>query len=104
MFTHTNGYWEVYRHFLGDFLAGGRGLCGEKFPWKNLSWGKRISMKGGQDSFKSNEKINMKKFLQLKVRSSIRTLKRTEITHMRGSPPPNTLLFTLKVTLLISTI
>ena len=26
MLTHSNGYWEVYRHFQGDFLfEGGRG-------------------------------------------------------------------------------
>ena len=24
MFTHSNGYWEVYRHFQGDFLVGER--------------------------------------------------------------------------------
>ena len=42
------------------------------FPWRNLSWGKRIFMKGGAGFLsifsESNEKINMKKFLQLKVR------------------------------------
>ena len=25
MFTYDNGYWEVYRHFQGDFLIWGRG-------------------------------------------------------------------------------
>ena len=43
----------------------------------NLSWGKKISMKGAQDLLtlvkKNNEKINMKKFLQLEVRNSIKT-------------------------------
>ena len=23
MFTYSNGYWEVYRHFQGDFFLGG---------------------------------------------------------------------------------
>ena len=53
----------------------GSGFRGN-FPWRNLSGGK-ISMKGTQVFlaffFKNNEKINMKKFFQLKVRSSIRT-------------------------------
>ena len=45
---------------------------------ENFSWGKRISMKGAQDFLvlfktKNNEKINMKKFFQLKVRSNIKT-------------------------------
>ena len=44
---------------------------------ENFSWGNRISMKGVQDFLsiflKRNEKNNMKKFLQLKVRSSIKT-------------------------------
>ena len=42
----------------------------------SLSWGKKISMKGVQDLlalFKKNEKINMKKFFQLEVKSSIKT-------------------------------
>jgi len=26
-----------------------RGLFGGSFPWRNLSWGKKISMKGEQD-------------------------------------------------------
>ena len=43
----------------------------------NFSWGKKISMKGVQDFLalfkENNEKINMTKFLQLKVRSSIKT-------------------------------
>ena len=38
--------------FQGDFLAGRwgweQGLCGGKFPWRNLSWRKKISMKGAE--------------------------------------------------------
>jgi len=49
-----------------------RGIC-----WGNFSWRKKISMKGAQDFLlllkKNNEKINMTKFFQLKVRSSIKT-------------------------------
>ena len=43
-----------------------RGICWGNFPSKNLSWGKKISMKGAQDLLailkKNKEKINMKKF------------------------------------------
>ena len=37
----------------GIFWLGGgvekRGLCEGNFPWRNLSWGKKTSMKGVQD-------------------------------------------------------
>ena len=42
-----------------------RRICWGNFPSRNLSWGKKISMKGAQDLLaflKKNEKINMKKF------------------------------------------
>ena len=63
------------------WLGGGvekRGIYWGNFPSRNLSWGKKISMKGGQDLLalfkkKNNEKINMKKFFQLEVRSSNKT-------------------------------
>ena len=39
--------------FRGIFWFGGvvekRGICWGNFPWRNLSWGKKISMKGAQD-------------------------------------------------------
>ena len=81
MLTYSNGYWEVYRRFQDDFLAGvgveKKGLCWGNYPSRNLSWGKKISMKGAQDLIalfkKIVEKINMKKFFQLEVRSSIKT-------------------------------
>ena len=42
-----------------------RGICLGNFPSRNLSWGKKISMKGAQDLLvllkKNNKKINMKK-------------------------------------------
>ena len=55
VFTYSNGYWEVYRRFQGDFILFGggaeeRGLCWRIFPWRNLSWGKKNSMKRAQDS------------------------------------------------------
>ena len=54
----------------GGIYAGG------DFPWRNLSWEKN-SMKGRQDFsaffLKNNEKIDKKKFFQLKVGNSIRT-------------------------------
>ena len=56
--------------FRGIFLFRGRfeggGFRGRIFPWRNMSWGKRISMKGAQDFLalfeKNNEKINRKSF------------------------------------------
>ena len=54
-----------------------RGICWGNFPSRDLSWGKEFSMKGAQDLLallkKNNEKINMKKFFQLKLRRSIKT-------------------------------
>ena len=57
----------VFRRIF--WLEGGvekRGIYWANFPSINLSWGKKISMKGAQDLlalFKiNNEKINMKKF------------------------------------------
>ena len=81
MLTYSNGYWEVYRRFQEDFFGWGRGweeggMLGE-LSFDNLSWGKKISMKGAQDLLalfqKNNEKINMKKFFQLEVRNNIKT-------------------------------
>ena len=70
MLTYSNGYLEVYRRFQEEFLVGGgvekRGIYWGNFSSRNLSWGKKISMKGAQDLLalfkKNNEKINMKKF------------------------------------------
>ena len=72
--------WKCTDVFGGIFRLGGRGLEeGDmlgNFPWRNLSWGKKIFMKGVQDYLaffkKYNEKINMKKSFQLKVRRSIK--------------------------------
>ena len=56
VFTYNNGYWEVYSRFQGFFGFGGgvegRGLCGWIFPWRNMSWGNRNSMKRVQDFLK----------------------------------------------------
>ena len=53
VFAYSNGYWEVYRRFQGDFLVRGgtekRGICWGNFLSRNFSWGKKISMKGAQD-------------------------------------------------------
>ena len=65
----TYGFREIF------WLGGGvekKGICWEIFPWRNSSWGKKISMKGAQDfqalSKKNEKKKNMKMF-----RSSIKT-------------------------------
>ena len=68
--------------FRGIFMFGcrvqGRGLYGRIFPWRNILWEKRNSMKRAQDFLalllkKNKENTNMKKFFQLKVRRSIKT-------------------------------
>jgi len=43
--------WNCIDLFRGIFWLGveGRGLRGRIFPWRNLSWEKRNSMKGAQD-------------------------------------------------------
>jgi len=53
----------VYRRFQGDFFAfgWGRELPGKIFPWRNLSWGKRISIEGAQDFLALLKKNNEKK-------------------------------------------
>ena len=68
---------DVFRGIFG-WEGGGvekRGLFGGNFPWRNLSWGKKISIKVAQHFLalfkKNNEKINMKKFFQLEVWSSL---------------------------------
>ena len=85
MFTYSNGFGKcpyisggVFFFGGGDMGFQGRWLRGKIFPWGNLSWEKRISINGVQDFLalckkKNNEKINMKKFFQLKVRTSIKT-------------------------------
>ena len=76
MFTYSNGYWEVYKRFQGDFFGLEGGLRGG-VTWEDLSLEEFVM---GEDNlhdilalFKKNEKINMKKFFQLKVRISIKT-------------------------------
>ena len=63
--TYSNGYWEVYMRFQEDFLVGGRvekrRICWENFPSRNLSWGKKISMKRAQDLLALLKKKSMKK-------------------------------------------
>ena len=83
VFTYNNGYWEVYSRFQGIFfLVLGVGLRGGAM-WEDLSLekyvmgGQKFNEKGAGFSKitikKNNEKINMEKFFQLKVRSSIKT-------------------------------
>ena len=58
VFTYNKGYWEVYSRFQGIFFFGFGGgveereLCGRIFPWRNMSWGNRNSMKRAQDFLK----------------------------------------------------
>jgi len=53
---------DVFREIF--FGLGGRvegeGLLGRIFPWRNFSWGKRISMKGTQDFLALFEKTTKK--------------------------------------------
>ena len=56
MFTHNNGYWEVYRLFQGDFFAGERegllgwGYAGELFI-EEFVMGKENFPEGGAGFF-----------------------------------------------------
>ena len=91
--TYSNAYWEVYRRFQGDFLVGGgvdkRGICWGNFPSRNLSRGKKISMKGAQDFlalFKKKQwKNKYEKFFQLEVRSSIKTQNEQKLLRIWGA-------------------
>ena len=49
MFTYSNGYWEVYRHFQGDFFGWGvegRGYVGG-FSMEKLLMGEKTFNGGG---------------------------------------------------------
>ena len=72
--------WKRTDAFKEIFWFGGgvewRGLCGGNFPWGILHWRRKFPWRGPgflSIFLKNNEKINMKKFFQLKVRSSIKT-------------------------------
>ena len=44
--------WKCTDVYRGIFRLGGvekRGICWGNFPWRNLSWGNKIFMKGTQD-------------------------------------------------------
>ena len=68
VFTYSNGYWEVYRRFHGDFFVYG-GIFEGGFAWEDISMEKLVM---GEDNFneggagfsgiiwKNNEIINMK--------------------------------------------
>ena len=91
VFAYSIGSWEMYTRFQGDFSVGGKvwgeGLCGGKvwgeevmrgeLPMKEFVMGEENFHEGGAGFFSiflnNNEKINMKKFFQLKGRSSIKT-------------------------------
>ena len=66
--------WNCTDVFLGG--GGKRGYVGE-LSLEEFIMGETIFMKGAQDFLalflKKNEKINIKKFFQLKVRKSIKT-------------------------------
>ena len=94
-------YTDVFRDIflVGEGIVEKRGICWGNFLWSNLSWEKKISMKGPQDflalSKKTIKKINMKKCFHLKVRSSIKTNK-NYYAYEGIRPLLNTSLFTLK--------
>ena len=50
MFTYSNGYWEVYRRFQGDFFVWAWG-SGEGAIWEDLSL---------EEYFMGEEKFNEK--------------------------------------------
>ena len=70
VFTCSNGYWEVYRRFQGDFLFRGEiwggGVTQEDISMEKLVMGEENFNEGGAGFpsiiWKNNEKINMKSF------------------------------------------
>ena len=92
------GYWllGIYRRFQRDFLVGGgaverRGIYWGNFPWSNLSWGKKISMKGAQDFLALLKKKTIKnKYEQVFSSESKEQLENEQkliTTHMRWFVP-----------------
>ena len=66
VFTYSNGYWEVYRCFHGDFLVWGVGLMGEGFVGGSFLWGichgeEKFNEKGAGFSSITIKKKTMKK-------------------------------------------
>ena len=52
MFTYSNGYWEVYRRFQGDFLVGfGGRVEGRGLMWEDLSLEEYVM---GKEKFNEN--------------------------------------------------
>ena len=82
VFTYSNGYWEVYRRFQGDFILFGGWGWGEGAMLEDLSLEESVM---GEEKFKEKGawfssitirkqwKINMKTFFQMKGRSTIET-------------------------------
>ena len=70
MFTHSNGYWEMYRQFKFLFGCGGEGWRGGghvgELSMKEFVTGEENFHEGGTGFLsiflKTNEKINMKSF------------------------------------------
>ena len=69
--TYSNGYWEVYRRFQGDFLVGWRGweegnmlgeLSMEEFVMGEENFRERSAGFSSIIKKKTIKKINMKKF------------------------------------------
>ena len=48
MFTYSNGYWEVYRRFQGDFFCSGGKFEGEGVTWEDISMEKLVM---GKENF-----------------------------------------------------
>ena len=82
VFTYSNGYWEVYRRFQGDFILFGGWGWGEGAMLEDFSLEESVM---GEEKFKEKSswfssitirkqwKINMKTFFQMKGRSIIET-------------------------------
>ena len=82
VFTYSNGYWEVYRRFQGDFILFGGGDWGEGAMLEDLSLKESVmgeekfNEKGAEFSsitIRKQWKINIKTFFQMKGRGSIET-------------------------------
>ena len=93
VFTYSNGYWEVYRRFQGDFILFWGWGWGEEAMLEDLSLEESVmeeevfKEKGSWFSsitIRKQWKINMKRFFQMKGRISIETWNEQSLLRIWG--------------------
>ena len=71
VFTYSNGYWEVYRRFQGDFFGWGGGYVGGELSMEEFFMGKENFHEGAQDSlafFKEQPKNKCEKVFSTEIK------------------------------------